>query len=184
MSDEQFDDEMRAAARAARAEVERGVRADEVEAALDDAKTGGQGYVWAGSNAAASGGSRRTWFALAAAASVVALVVGTAYVLLGDDDQIASDTTPTTQATVPVAPTVPGPATTAPTATTTATAPATTVAPIAPSTTAVEDTIEDEEATVTTMAVIPEPIIVNSLDELPKISPLLDDGSEGFDDVR
>jgi segregation and condensation protein B len=25
---------------------------------------------------------------------------------------------------------------------------------------------------------------INSLDELPKISPLLDDGSEGFDDVR
>ncbi|HUF99657.1 MAG TPA: hypothetical protein VMM60_16130 [Ilumatobacter sp.] len=171
MSDDQFDDQfderLRHLARAARSEVERDLTDHKVESALGVATSDDTGTVRLGTTTAGRSPTRR-WMPLAAAAAFIAVVVGTAVVMLGEGDERitsqsvpptseGSDPTIATSTIVASTATVPAPTTTISAATTVA---ATEPAPPATSTTT--------STTVPPLSPPPPPVdMIESLDEVP-----------------
>jgi hypothetical protein len=164
MSDDPLDRKLRQMAQSARSEVERGVDESTVEAALSESTADGRLHVRVVPHRADRSAVPR-WFTLGAAASVVAVAVGVAYMLLGRDDQISSQTPPSSQpagpvVTAPIGTTVTPPVdTTAP-----ATTPATTTAATIPATTT--GVTGSTEATTTTL-LLEDIAVIASIDEVP-----------------
>jgi len=160
MSDDPLDPTLRALARRAREEVERGIDDANVEAALSETIGDDRLNVrLAPSQTTRS--SARTWSMLAAAASVVVVAVGAAYLLLGRDEQISTQLPPSSQAAVPV---------TAASPDTTFTVLATTTVPTTASTsTSTTNTTNTTNTTGSTVTTVPAQVIavIDSLDEVP-----------------
>jgi len=160
MSEDPLDRNLRHMAQSARSEVERGIDENSVEAALHESIGDGRLNVHL-TPYQTRGSSVPKWSVIAAAASVVALVVGVAYVLIGRDEQISSQTPPSSQLSGPVATTSPVPAFTLPGTTVPVTTPATTT-----NTTSNPSTTNATNATTTTV-LLDEIAVIASIDELP-----------------
>lgn len=163
MSDDPFDRTLHQLAHVARAEAERGIQSTEVDAALDRVVTHDETDLRVVSSVGQTSASTRRWVALAAAAAVIATVIGAAIALSRGDEQVTMQSVPVTvddgdQAT-PTDP--PNTSNVSVVSTVASTVPESEMTAV-PTTTAPTTTTE-----LPFVPFLPEPELVESLDEVP-----------------